>query len=163
MKDPKGGHKPINAVGETVATNGYFRTAFKGRRCLVIASGFYEWERVDGKAKQPYAVSLKSGELFAMAGVWDIWQAPDGEVSTFAIVTVPSNEVVDRIHNRMPVFLHQEDESVWLDTSTVNTSAAQALIQPFPAELMTAEHVSPDIFRRPPPAPKHDLSLFGEE
>jgi len=160
MKDAKGGHKPINAVGETVATNGYFRAAFKGRKCLVIASGFYEWERVDGKAKQPYKIFLKSGEPFAMAGVWDIWQAPDGEVRTFAIVTVPSNEVVGRIHDRMPVFLHPEDEQVWLDTTTGETGAAQALIKPFPAELMTMEPVSSDTFKRPPPPPKQGVSLF---
>jgi putative SOS response-associated peptidase YedK len=163
IKDPDGGNKPINAVGETVAVNGYFRASFQSRRCLVIASGFYEWERVDGKPKQPYRISLETSELFAMAGIWDIWQSPNGEALTFAIVTVPANEVVGRIHNRMPVFLLPEEEKVWLDTSAPDTSAAQALLRPFPADLMIAELMPSEFFKAARPKKAEELSLFDEE
>jgi putative SOS response-associated peptidase YedK len=105
------------------------------------ADGFYEW-RKEGRRKVPMWVHLKTKEPFALAGLWDVWRKPDGKkVESFTIITTEPNELIQPIHNRMPVILRPEDEEQWLDAS--RTPFAKALLKPIPAELMAAHDVSP--------------------
>jgi putative SOS response-associated peptidase YedK len=134
----------INARAETVATKPFFRDAFKRKRCLVLADGFYEWKRV-GKGKVPYRIALKTEEPFAFAGIWSAIHDAQGAVQpTFAILTTEANTLVAPIHTRMPVILHAQDEADWLNPSLA-LDAAQALLVPLPAELLMAYEVSPQV------------------
>lgn len=113
-KDPAIGNKLNNARAETVAEKPAFREAFKRRRCLIPASGFYEWKS-EGKLKQPYYISLKSGAFLAMAGLWETWQSPAGELlRTCAVLTTGPNALMQPIHDRMPVILTPEHWQAWL-------------------------------------------------
>ena len=103
-QDPKGGRKPINAKAEGVSMRPTFRDAYAFRRCIVPVDGFFEWRAIKGaSAKQPYAIAMKDGSPFGLAGLWENWKNPStGEWErTFAIITVPSNELVSQIHDRM--------------------------------------------------------------
>jgi putative SOS response-associated peptidase YedK len=116
-KDPKGGRKPINAKGETVATLPMFRDGYRERRYIVPVDGFFEWKAIKGqKAKHPYAIAMKDGAPFGIAGIWENWKEPaSGEwIRTFAIITTDANEVVADIHDRMPVILAPADYVRWL-------------------------------------------------
>lgn len=140
--DPKIGHQCINAKAETVAEKPSFRAAFKARRCLVIATGFYEWQ-VQGKAKQPVWVGLKSHRPFAFAGLWEQWQPPDGAViESCTILTTDPNELLQPIHNRMPVILSPASYDQWLDPTVQQAASLQALLRPYPSEELTAYPVS---------------------
>jgi len=113
-KDESIGNKLINARGETIAEKPSFRDAVEKRRCLVVTDGFYEWQR-SGSEKQPYRITLSDESLFAFAGLWESWNAPDGrEVRTFTIITTEPNDLMKSIHNRMPVMLDQENERLWV-------------------------------------------------
>ncbi len=141
-KDPRIGYRMINAVGETVATKPAFRAAFKKRRCLVLADGFFEWKK-EGKAKIPTYIFLKSREPFAFAGVWETWKSPEGEVvRSCAILTTRPNAFIEPIHNRMPVILSSEAEALWLDPMTEEPDILAPLLIPFPAELLDCYPVS---------------------
>ena len=141
-KDPKIGNRMINAVGETAATKPAFRAAFKKRRCLVLADGFYEW-RKDGKEKIPTFIYLKSRKPFAFAGLWETWKAPDGEaVRSCTIITTKPNDFVAPIHNRMPVILSEETEALWLDPITEQADTLSPLLVPSPSEYMDCYEVS---------------------
>jgi putative SOS response-associated peptidase YedK len=134
----------INARAETVATKPFFRQAFRTKRCLVLADGFYEWQRT-GKGKVPYRIALKTGEPFAFAGIWSMGR--DGQRrpwSTFAILTTAANPLVAQIHNRMPVILHPEDEATWLNPET-SPAQAQDCLKPFAAHLLRISAVSPKV------------------
>jgi len=134
----------INARGETVATKPTFRQAFKTKRCLVVADGFYEWKRA-GKRKVPYRMALQSGEPFAFAGIWSTVHDTTGPpYTTFAIITTEANDLVASVHNRMPVMLHARDEADWLNAQLAPEDA-QALLVPFPADLLTLAEVSPNV------------------
>jgi putative SOS response-associated peptidase YedK len=134
----------INARAETVATKPTFRQAFRTKRCLVVADGFYEWKRA-GKSRVPYRIAFKSGEPFAFAGIWSTVHDPSGQpYTTFAILTTEANERVAQVHNRMPVILHARDEAHWLNQRFA-LEAAQALLIPFPADLLTVYEVSPKV------------------
>jgi putative SOS response-associated peptidase YedK len=134
----------INARAETVATKPTFRQAFRSKRCLVLTNGFYEWKRA-GKSKIPHRIALKSEEPFAFAGIWSTVHDPSGHpYTTFAILTTEANELVARIHNRMPVILHARNEAAWLN-QRCTPDEAQALLVPFPADLLTLYEVSPRI------------------
>jgi putative SOS response-associated peptidase YedK len=134
----------INARAETVATKPFFRDAFKKKRCLVLADSFYEWQRV-GTRKVPYRIAFKTEEPFAFAGIWStVHDAHGKEQQTFAIITTEANALVAQIHNRMPVILHERDEEDWLNPQ-LPLAEAQALLVPFPAELLTAYEVSPRV------------------
>lgn len=138
-KDPGIGAKLNNARGESVAEKPSFRDAFKRRRCLVPADGFYEW-KAEGKIKQPYYISLKSGEPMAMAGVWESWKAPDGNIlRTVCIVTTGQNALMETIHERMPVIIGPEDRLEWL---AAPADEIQRLLAPYAAEEMQAWPVS---------------------
>jgi putative SOS response-associated peptidase YedK len=131
----------INARAETVATKPFFRDAFKKKRCLVLADGFYEWRRTKG-SKRPYRIALKTEEPFAFAGLWSTrHDAAGNPQTTFAIITTEANELVAQIHDRMPVILDRGDEQLWLDPE-LSAAAAQELLVPFPADLLTAYEVS---------------------
>jgi putative SOS response-associated peptidase YedK len=131
----------INARAESIATKPFFRTAFKKQRCLVLADGFYEWQRMkDGK--RPYRIALKTKEPFAFAGLWSTIHNAAGQPQTsFAIITTEANELVAQIHNRMPVMLQEKDEEDWLNPQ-LPLADAEALLVPYPPDLLTAYEVS---------------------
>ncbi|HEU5098236.1 MAG TPA: SOS response-associated peptidase [Roseiflexaceae bacterium] len=140
-KEPRAQFSTINARAETVAKSPAFRGPFKSRRCLVPASGFYEWQRTsDGK--QPFCIRLKDDELFAFAGLYDVWHDPEGnELYSYTIITTAPNELVAPIHNRMPVILHRDDEDAWLDKKT-EPAHLMSLLAAYPASEMQAYPVS---------------------
>ena len=116
-QDPKGGRRPINAKAESVAMLPMFKEAYARRRCIVPVDGFFEWRAVKGaRAKQPYAIAMKDGSPFGLAGLWENWKNPHtGEWErTFAIITVPSNQLLAKIHNRMPAILEPRSYERWL-------------------------------------------------
>lgn len=139
-KDEKIGYKMINARSEGIETKPSFRAAFKRHRCLVPTTGFYEWKKVDAKMKQPYFIRLKSGEPFAFAGLWEVW-GPDN-LETFTIITTENNELIEPIHTRMPVILHEKDEAVWLDPELHDADKLKELLKPYPSEEMEMYEVS---------------------
>ena len=137
-KDARIGYSTINAKGETVATAPAFREAFKRRRCLVPADAFYEWQKLDPKHKQPFAIALSSGEPYGFAGVWDRWRDPASRewLETFSIITTDPNQVVAPLHNRMPVIIERKDYARWLGGNPAQPPLD--LLRPFPAEQMIA-------------------------
>ena len=131
----------INARGETVADKPFFRNAFKKNRCLVLANGFYEWLHAE-QGKVPYWIGLKSKEPFAMAGLWSRVHDSSGRLhATFGIITTTANELVGRIHDRMPVILSEVDEEDWLNPQ-LGVDDAKALLAPYPVQGMVAYEVS---------------------
>ncbi len=143
-KDPAIGNKLANARGETVAEKPSFRNAFKRSRCLIPASGFYEWQGVKGR-KQPYYIYPKDQDLFGIAGITELWLGPDGPVHTCAIITTEPNDLMKSIHDRMPVILKPEDYSTWLNPDNQATAELKELLKPYPAEAMAAHPVSPRV------------------
>jgi putative SOS response-associated peptidase YedK len=141
-EDKKIGARLINARAETAATKPSFRSAFRHRRCLLLADGFYEWQRLDGK-KQPFYLRLRDDRPFAFAGLWESWTGPDGEViESGALLTTEANATVRPVHDRMPVILAAADYARWLDPAAQKPEALQPLLRPYPAEEMTAYPVS---------------------
>ena len=136
-KDPAIGARMINARAETVAEKPAFRSAFRHRRCLVPADGYYEWS-LEGGRKQPYLLQLESSEPFAMAGLWESWRALEGEVvETFAVVTTEASGTAKQVHGRMPVIVAQRDYEAWLS----GTDPA-ALLRPWSGAPFTARRIS---------------------
>ena len=139
-KDPKIGNRLINARGETLAEKPSFKAAYKYRRCLVLADGFYEWET---ETRRPHYARMKSGNPFAFAAIWERWQSSDGsEVLSSAIITTEPNEVIAPIHNRMPVILLPEDYDRWLTPGEVPAGELDPLLKPYPSEEMEIYPVS---------------------
>src|SRR5439155_2817146 len=143
-KDPSIGNRMINARAETLAEKPMFKTALKRRRCLIPASGFYEWKKSpDGKIKTPMYIRMKGGKPFAFAGLWDRWQSPGGEeLLSCTIVTGPPNTLCEEIHNRMPVILSGEDCKSWVKPEEMSAEEAAALLKSYPPEEMEAFPVS---------------------
>lgn len=143
-KDASIGYKMINARAETITERASFKNALKNKRCLVLASGFYEWVKNKKKnTKTPLYFRLKSKEPFAFAGLWDEWKQPDGDkLFSFTIITTGPNELMRPIHNRMPVILRQMDENMWLDPELVEFDKLIPLLRPYPTDLMEAYEVS---------------------
>jgi putative SOS response-associated peptidase YedK len=140
-QDPKGGRKPINAKAESVSRLPMFRDAYGQRRCIVPVDGFFEWRGMKGaRAKQSYAIAMKDGSPFGLAGLWENWRNPiTGEWErTFAIITVPSNELVGRIHHRMPAILDPATYERWLSPEP----GPHDLLITYPAEPMTMWPIS---------------------
>lgn len=135
--------QPINARAETVGTSGMFRTAFDRRRCLVIADGFYEWQRLDERTKQPMFIRLRDDRSFAFAGLWERWKPdPDADaIDTMTILTTAPNELMRPIHDRMPVILNPADHDRWLDRNVPGTDVLD-LLRPYDANEMEAWPVS---------------------
>ena len=141
-RDASGAAKMINARSETAAALSAFRDAFKSRRCIVPADGFYEWHRV-GKSKQPYCFEVKNGELFAFAGIWDSWRDLNGHwTETCSILTTTPNAVTSAVHDRMPVILDTDSYDVWLDPGFTAVTAVSDLLKPYDARLMRRYPVS---------------------
>ena len=140
-KDPSIGNKMANARGETVAEKPSFRAAFKRWRCLVPASGFYEWKTVAGK-KHPYYIRPAGDELFGFAGITELWKGPEGPVHTVSLITTAPNEVMREIHDRMPVIVPVDDYRAWLDPGNQDVAKLKTFIRPYPAEHMRAHLVS---------------------
>jgi putative SOS response-associated peptidase YedK len=144
-KDLKTGYSMINARLETVSTKPAFRSAFKHRRCLIPADGYYEWQTV-GKRKQPYFIRQKDEGLFAFAGLWEHWGGNEGEsVESCTIIVTDANEALRYIHDRMPVILDPQDYDRWLDPDTHDPAALLPLLRSAPAEQMVTTPVSPRV------------------
>ncbi len=141
-KDSKFSYSTINARAEEAATKPAYREALKRRRCLVPADAFYEWQRIDKKTKHPYAIALSSGDPYAFAGLWESWKPKDGPpLESFTILTTDANELMEPIHNRMPVILERSDYLRWLDPGDPARPPVD-LLRPYPAEKMRAWPVS---------------------
>ena len=141
-KTPSIGSRMINARAETVAQKPAYRSAFKRRRCLVLADGFYEWQRI-GKVKKPMRIVMQSGEPFAFAGLWAVWKDPEGNtVPSCTIITTEANDLLRPIHNRMPVILPKEMEQFWLDRDVQDSAALENALTSHPSELMKTYQVS---------------------
>ena len=140
-KDDKISAKLINARAETVSEKPSFKAAFKRRRCLIVADGFYEWQRQE-KQKQPYYFRLQNAQLFAFAGLWEQWKSPDEDIiNSCTILTTEANDLLRPIHDRMPVILESKDYGLWLD-SEAQQPQLQQLLRPYQADLMTSYTVS---------------------
>ncbi len=140
-KDYKIGYRLINARSETAAEKPSFRAAFKRRRCLIPADGFYEWQRTaSNKKKQPFYIHFRNRSLFAFAGLWEQWEGGDGSyLETCTILTTEPNELMAPIHNRMPVIIPKDEYDRWL---TAAPSQVQTLMRPYDADEMEAYPVS---------------------
>ena len=119
-----------------------FRNALKKRRCLVLADGYYEWQKTP-VGKRPYRIIMRSGEPFAMAGLWETWRDPQGNVvPSCTIITTAANDFLSPIHDRMPVILPREMEELWLDPDTDDAAVLTGILAPYPDECMDAYEVS---------------------
>jgi putative SOS response-associated peptidase YedK len=134
-KDASCSAKMINARAETIAEKPAFRTALKRRRCLIPADGFYEWQKLDAKNKQPWYFTLPDEEPFAFAGLWESWKSPDGPLETATIITTTANETLAFVHDRMPVILPPEHYARWLDRQAEGGPAILKLLQPYAGEI----------------------------
>lgn len=135
-------YRMINARAETIAEKPAFRSAFRHRRCLIPADGYYEWKSVQGR-KQPYYFSMKDGNPFCFAGLWERWQPADGApMESCTIITTSANAVGAEIHHRMPVILSQDNYAPWLDPQTTESSQLLPLLQPFSPQAMSVYPVS---------------------
>lgn len=142
-KDPSIGGRMINARCESLVTKPAFRSALRHRRCLIPADGFYEWRKT-GLDKQPYHITMADARIFAFAGLWEHWQDRAGEaLESCTIVTTQSNDLMQSIHDRMPVILQSPDYARWLDPQLQDAQAVVPLMRPLHAEFMVAERVGP--------------------
>ncbi len=139
--DPQIGSRMINARSETVSEKPSFRGAFRKRRCLIPADGFYEWQRT-GNGKQPYHIHAKDGSPLAFAGLWENWSGDGEEIRSCTILTTEANKVVGEIHHRMPVILAPENYEMWLDPDLHDADRLTPLPTPYPSEALEAYPVS---------------------
>lgn len=141
-KDPNIAYRTVNARAEGIADKPAFRGSFKHTRCLVPATGFFEWKHVN-KEKIPYYIRLKDRDLFAFAGLYDTWHdAQDHPLTTFTIITTTPNSLMEPIHNRMPVVFSEKDEDTWLNPEETDRERLLKLLDPYPASGMEAYPVS---------------------
>jgi len=138
-KDAKVAYNTINAKAETLSTSPAFREAFKRRRCLIPLDGFYEWQPLGAKTKQPFAVALKHGGLFAVAGLWDRWKdkSTGASLETYTVITTDPNELMEPFHNRMPVIVKPDDFERWMAPADPARLPVD-LLRPYPQEEMAA-------------------------
>lgn len=138
-KDPSIAEKMFNARAETVDKKPSFRDAFKKRRCLIVADGFYEWKK-EGNKRMPLYYYLKSGRPFGFAGLYETWLSPDKkEIKTCIIITTAANELIAPVHDRMPVILSGDQEKIWLNNDNADIIKLLSLLKPFSAEEMTCK------------------------
>jgi putative SOS response-associated peptidase YedK len=142
-KEAKAAFNTINAKAETIATSPAYREAWKRRRCLIPAEWFYEWHRIDEKTRQPFAMGMKDGSLFAFAGLWETWKDKETgkTLETYTIITTDPNELMEPIHNRMPVIVPRKDYGRWMAPADPAHLPVD-LLRPYPAEEMKAWKVS---------------------
>ena len=142
-KDPSIGNRMINARAETLSAKPVFRNALKRRRCLIPASGFYEWRKNPDGTKTPMYIRMKGGKPFAFGGLWERWNSPDGsEVRSCTIITGKPNELVRDIHDRMPLIIPGELYKRWLEPAEVSPEQVEEMLKPYPAVEMEAVPVS---------------------
>ena len=143
-KDPAIGERMINARAESLADKPSFRNAYRRRRCLILADGFYEWKHNPvSKSKQPVIIRLINNQPFAFAGLWEQWTSPDGsEIRSCTIITTQPNSLVGLIHNRMPVILPPEKYKQWISPEDQPANQLNGLLVPYPADEMIAHPVS---------------------
>lgn len=134
--EPRSNYSTINARAETVAEKPTYRQAFRRRRCLIPADGFYEWRKVGGR-KQPYCIGLVDGAPFAFAGLWERWEREEQIVESCTILATQANQRIAQIHDRMPVILDPADYDAWLDPALQDAARLSLLLQPYPAERTT--------------------------
>jgi putative SOS response-associated peptidase YedK len=147
-KDAKIGNRMINARAEGLASKNAFKHAFKRRRCIVPADGFYEWTKRPGqKAKQPWYIHRPDGEPVAFAGLWEVWrpEGSDDELHSFTIITGEPNEKMSELHDRMPVMLPPDAWDAWLDPEQQDLDLLGKLLVPAPSELITFHPVSTEV------------------
>jgi putative SOS response-associated peptidase YedK len=156
VKDPEKLQHPINAKAETAAIRPMFRHAYRKSRVLVPADAFYEWASKNGK--QPYLIRLRDGQPMGMGGLLEHWHGPEGDVTTFTILTTNANALIAKIHDRMPVIIKPEDYVTWLDTNFTDVIKIQAMALPYPDRFMEAYPVS-----RKVNSPQHDSPDLIEE
>lgn len=143
VEDPGKFSLLINARGESIATKPSFKSAFRYRRCLVPASGFYEWQRVAGGGKQPFLIRRRDRQPMAFAGLWETWMGKDGsEIDSACIVTTGANQVLAPIHDRMPVIIGSGDHDRWLDVGNHPAQSVEDLLRPAADDLLDAVAVS---------------------
>ena len=144
-KDKSIGNRMINARCETVAEKPAFRAALRQRRCLVLADGYYEWQKVGAK-KQPYWIRMEDDRPFAMAGLWESWRDAEAKENhpllSCTIITTDSNDLTHDLHDRMPVILEPDDWDAWLDVTIADTDTVQALLRPYESDVMRMDPVS---------------------
>lgn len=141
-KDPSIGDRMINARAETVAEKPAYRAAFRRRRCLVVADGFYEWQKT-GPKKQPYFIHMQDDRPLAFAGLWESWEGADASaIESCTLLTTEPNELVASIHNRMPVILARESYPQWLDPRAADPNQLRPLLVPYPGDQMAAYPVT---------------------
>jgi putative SOS response-associated peptidase YedK len=147
-KDDKFKFQTINARVEGMESKPVYRKPFRMQRCLVPATGFYEWDKTQTPS-QPYYFTLKSGEMFAFAGLYDVWTDPktNKEIQSYTIITTAANGVVGKIHHRMPVILLREDEDEWLNPDIIEPERLLPLLKPYPDTEMIAYPVSTAVNR----------------
>ncbi len=143
-KDLAAGARMINARSETVTEKPSFREAFRHRRCLIPADGFYEWKRTD-RGKQPFFFKMKDEQPFAFAGLWERWEGEGETIESCTILTTAANEILAPVHERMPVILHKEDYELWLDADERKRELLRDLLRPYSASEMTAYPVSTQV------------------
>jgi putative SOS response-associated peptidase YedK len=140
-KDIRTGNRMINARAETVAVKPAYRAAFRRRRCLIPADGFYEWRQAEG-GKQPYHIRMRNGGVFAFAGVWERWVGYDERIESCSILVTEANDTIRPVHDRMPVIVSPEDYGQWLDPSLADAERLTGLLRPYPASAMVAYPVT---------------------
>ncbi|MEW6337912.1 MAG: SOS response-associated peptidase [Acidobacteriota bacterium] len=141
-KDRSFGVRMINARAETVMEKPAFRAAFRARRCLIVADGFYEWQKL-GDRKRPHHIRMADGRPFGFAGLWESWTGADGQtVESCAIVTTTPNEVLAPIHDRMPAIVEPESYAAWLDPTQRDAAVLAGILRPYAAGAMVATPVS---------------------
>jgi putative SOS response-associated peptidase YedK len=156
-KDAKIASKLINARAETVAEKPSFRAAFTKRRCLIVTDGFYEWQKLLGGKKQPHYIHRQDDKPFAFAGLWESWNGEVGIVESCTIITTSANEVMQPLHDRMPVILSESDYDLWLDPAFKEKAVLQELLKPCPADWLEAYAVSTRVNN-----PKHEEAACVE-
>jgi putative SOS response-associated peptidase YedK len=142
-EDPKIGYRTLNARSETAHKTPAFRAAFRSRRCLIPASGFYEWDRKGG-GRQPFYIHRRDGQAMAFAGLWERWHDKEGKevIESCTILTTDANETVGKLHNRMPAILEQENFDVWLDPEEGSVGELKPLLRPAEPEILVMYPVS---------------------
>ncbi|MED1203354.1 SOS response-associated peptidase [Heyndrickxia acidicola] len=140
-KDSKIGYNMINARAESIHEKPSFKRLIKRRRCIIAADGFYEWKK-EGNQKQPYYIRMKNQRLFGFAGLWDRWEHEGKVLTTCTIITTTPNKLMESIHDRMPVILTKEAQSIWLNRAVEEEATLQPLLTPYDSEEMEAVPVS---------------------
>jgi putative SOS response-associated peptidase YedK len=148
-KDASIGNKMINARAETIAVKPSFKNAFQKRRCLIPVDGFYEWQK-SGKVKKPFSISLTSGEPFGLAGLYETWMSPEKQsIHTCTIITTEANELMQSIHDRMPVIVRKELYDFWIDPDNHDQAGLLAVLTPYPATEMIMTPADPYMLNKP--------------